>query len=161
MGATMKTMTTYPSEGYLSDATDFTEMVKKGLPSVRFPGMADYTVECPKCHGYGGWNLRLNAYPGTCSCEHEWHQHTRHASGAQKCKYPGCGCADFESTRTPEQRHFRAFCFQCHGWGWVQPGLDADCLHEFKEIAPDQPWRCWHTYKCEKCGKTKSVDSSD
>lgn len=114
---------------YLPDATDFTDMVKKELPGSTYPSMSDYTIECPKCHGYGGWNLKLNAYgkPGDA----------------------------------PNMRHFRAFCSQCWGWGWVEPGLNADCLHEFKEIAPDQPWRCWHTIECVKCGHKRSYDSSD
>jgi len=62
----------------------------------------------------------------------------------------------------PAQRHFRAFCRQCWSWGWVKTeSTDSSCVHEFKEIAPDQPWRCWHTIKCTKCGETRSYDSSD
>jgi hypothetical protein len=63
---------------------------------------------------------------------------------------------------TPEQRHFRASCGQCWGWGWVETAsLDATCVHDYVGIAPDQPWRCWHTIQCTKCGATKSYDSSD
>ena len=58
-------------------------------------------------------------------------------------------------------RHFQAFCRQCWGWGWVEPGTDATCVHTFVEIAPDQPWRCWHTIRCTTCGETRSYDSSD
>jgi len=58
-------------------------------------------------------------------------------------------------------KHFQQAC-QCNGWGWVEAGSpDATCIHDMKEIAPDQPWRCWHTYKCQKCGHTVSHDSSD
>lgn len=113
---------------YLPDATDFTDMIIQLPPHERFASMAgDYTL-CPKCHGYGGWNLRLNAYRG----------------------------------ETPDQRHFRASCGQCWGWGWVaREGPDATCVHEYREIEPDQPWRCWHTIQCTKCGRTRSYDSSD
>lgn len=34
------------------------------------------------------------------------------------------------------------------------------CYHDYKEIAPSQPWACWHTEKCTKCGHTWSYDSS-
>lgn len=57
-------------------------------------------------------------------------------------------------------KHFRAFCRQCWGWGWAK-GADATCIHDYKEIAPDQPFRCWHTIRCTKCGETKSYSSDD
>lgn len=103
---------------YLPDATDFTDMEKRPV--------RDGHVECPKCHGYGGWNLLLNEYRGD----------------------------------TPAQRHFRSSCGQCWGWGDVK-GLDATCIHEYKQIAPDQPFRCWHTIQCTKCGTTKSYSNDD
>lgn len=112
---------------YLPDATDFTDMEVRPHPGTQYTDMQTYTV-CPRCHGYGGWNLRVNAYgkPGD----------------------------------PPNMRHFRASCSQCWGWGYV-PEADAACLHDYKEIAPDQPWRCWHTIQCTKCGRTRSYDSSD
>lgn len=59
-------------------------------------------------------------------------------------------------------RHFQAFCRQCWGWGWVKAdSKDVKCVHTFKEIAPDQPYRCWHTIQCANCGETRSYDSSD
>lgn len=33
------------------------------------------------------------------------------------------------------------------------------CIHSYKEIG--SPGRCLHTYKCEKCGHSYTVDSSD
>lgn len=57
-------------------------------------------------------------------------------------------------------KHFKAFCGQCWGWGWVK-GTDATCLHDFKAIAPAQPFRCYHTDQCQKCGRTRSYSSDD
>lgn len=115
---------------YLPDATDFTDMTMRLKPDQLFPNSLQGRdwVECPKCRGYGGWNLRLNAYRGD----------------------------------TPERRHFRASCGQCWGWGWVeQDGPDANCIHDYREIKPDQPWRCWHTIKCKRCDRKRSYDTSD
>lgn len=100
-------------------------------------------VQCPACHGYGGWNLRLNAYP--------LHQHGD----------------------TPENRHnfshFRASCSQCSGSGWTTPE-NATCIHDYarkltfaqcRERGIYHAGRCWHVYECTKCGATTSQDSSD
>lgn len=90
------------------------------------------SVECPKCHGYGRWHLRLNAY--------------------------GSG------------RHFDASCSQCNGWGFVDAdSTDATCIHNDKELSQQEcrdldigHWgMCWHVYCCTKCGRIRSVDSSD
>lgn len=108
---------------FLPDATNFVGMTAKPDPATLYPDKAGH-VPCPKCHGYGGWNLTLNAYG------------------------PG--------------KHFQASCSQCWGWGWVKAGTsDVTCLHSFKEIAPDQPFRCWHTIRCEACGETRSYSSDD
>lgn len=53
---------------------------------------------------------------------------------------------------------FKASCSQCWGWGWVYE-VDAHCIHDFKEIEPDEPWRCWHTIQCTKCGRKRSYSS--
>ena len=59
-------------------------------------------------------------------------------------------------------KHFQASCGQCWGWGWVDGASpDATCLHDFVGIAPDQPWRSWHTIRCTLCGKTRSYSSDD
>jgi len=91
------------------------------------PDHADHL--CPVCQGYGGWNLRLNAYG------------------------PG--------------RHFKAFCSQCNGWGWVKE--EDLCVHDMVELSQDQcrklgiaHWgNLWHVYRCTKCGRVRSYDSSD
>ena len=119
---------------FLPDATDFTDMEVKVRPDLRTDGAqraGDFTP-CPLCRGYGGWNLRLNAYPA----------------------HPG------QAPRTPEQRHFRALCRQCWGWGWVE-AKDATCIHAFREVKPDQPFRCWHMIRCTACGETRSYSSDD
>ena len=118
---------------FLPDATDFTDMPVKVRPDLRTDGarMPGTFVLCPKCHGHGGWNLTLHAYSPA----------------------PG--------DPSGKRRHFQAFCSQCWGWGWVAAGSrDATCVHTFAEVAPDQPWRCWHTIRCTACGEKKSYDSS-
>jgi len=35
------------------------------------------------------------------------------------------------------------------------------CEHSFEELPNHTGWRCYHTYKCQICGHTYSVDSSD
>ena len=57
-------------------------------------------------------------------------------------------------------RHFQGMCGQCWGWGWVS-GPDATCVHVWKGIAPDQPFRCWHTEQCTRCNVTRSYSSDD
>lgn len=59
-------------------------------------------------------------------------------------------------------KHFQGACSQCWSWGWVAPdSTDTTCLHTFKEIAPDQPFRCWHTVQCTQCGTKRSYSSDD
>jgi hypothetical protein len=73
--------------------------------------------------------------------------------------------------------HFQAHCVQCHGWGYVPEGLDATCVHEYKEVGfrDRAKWEkrfpqlkgkwdsgnCIHNNVCEKCGRLYIVDSSD
>lgn len=89
--------------GYLdpshADAfVDFPEKLAK--PDVR-PDAA----ECPVCKGYGGWNLKLNAYP----------------------------LHDYEDTPANRHRyaHFLASCSQCQGYGWT---TDLACSHRFEQV---------------------------
>lgn len=87
---------------------------------------------CPKCHGFGGWNLTLNAYP---------------LHGKED---------------TPENRHnfshFRSSCGTCGGWGYVH--TDMNCPgHEWK--FEKNLGRCYNRYKCKVCGIMQDVDSSD
>ena len=59
-------------------------------------------------------------------------------------------------------QHFQAFCRQCWGWGWVEKDSPSvTCIHKFVEIAPDQPFRCWHTIRCTECGEKRSYSSDD
>jgi hypothetical protein len=59
-------------------------------------------------------------------------------------------------------------CSQCVGWGYVRPGLDATCIHEWKELTQAaakslgiyHAGMCYHVYICTECGKIKSEDSS-
>jgi hypothetical protein len=119
----------------LERATNFQDLeVKDKSQFAKTRGVAvTDVVECPLCHGYGGWNIRLDAYG------------------------PG--------------RHFKAMCYQCSGWGWVDGNtIDAYCVHQFREIdhrgARKLGMKVWgtrrtdHYYVCEGCGKTKYVDSS-
>jgi hypothetical protein len=59
-------------------------------------------------------------------------------------------------------RHFQAHCGQCNGYGWVEAGtVDATCLHDWHPTTPSQPFRCWHTDLCSRCGATHSYSSDD
>lgn len=61
-------------------------------PPLEQPSYFPKSKLCPVCHGHGGWNLRVNAYP----------LHGR------------------ENTQENRQRtHFQAHCVQCHGYGWT------------------------------------------
>lgn len=67
------------------------------------------------------------------------------------------------------KRDFNCQCNQCNGWGYVKPGLDATCVHDWKELSQAQcreksithHGMCWHVYECTKCGRTMAQDSSD
>lgn len=51
----------------------------------------------------------------------------------------------------------QAFCGQCESWGWVSE-LDKWCVHDFAE----QGGRgSTHVYRCRKCPRLRSTDSSD
>lgn len=96
------------------------------------PKPGEDAVLCPKCKGHGYWNLKLHAF----------------------APLPG----DPHSRR----QHFKASCAQCWGWGWVRAtSRDAICLHDFVEIKPDQPFRGFHTLKCQVCGKKRSYSTDD
>jgi hypothetical protein len=98
-----------------------------------FPKTQDPHV-CPKCKGYGGHNLEVNAYPLREGMED-----------------------------TPENRHkychFRSACNQCVGWGYVTDKRDAECVHE-SGPGTRTNFNCVTNYCCTKCGKAWSVDSS-
>lgn len=55
-------------------------------------------------------------------------------------------------------RHFRAHCDQCSGYGWTRPE-NAKCVHEWKFVA--NLGRCYNQYQCTKCGMKQNVDSGD
>ena len=86
---------------------------------------------CPRCHGHGGWNIRMHA-----------HQ--------VPPKYPD----------TPENRHrfahFQAACTNCNGWGHV-PEAQGDHAHRWVTLR----WTSSvHTQQCEDCGTLWEVDTS-
>jgi DnaJ-class molecular chaperone len=91
------------------------------------------TKECPRCKGFGGWNLQINSY-----------------------KMPA------NTADTPENRHkfvhFRAMCSHCNGWGYVSPNETCPG-HEWtfeKNLG-----RCYNRYRCTVCGAQSDVDSGD
>lgn len=59
---TIATTKSTPSDGsYFYDAMNFDDIPIQTMP---YPS-TEPLVTCPKCHGHGYWNLRLNAYgPG-------------------------------------------------------------------------------------------------
>ena len=95
-------------------------------------GMSDHTEECTKCKGYGGWNLRLNAYPL------------------------------HDKENTPDNRHkfshFRASCDHCNGYGYVKP---EDATHVHQWVFVRNEGNCLNRNECEVCKKQWLIDSSD
>ena len=93
----------------------------------------DRTKECPVCKGFGGWNLRVNAYsmpPGYADTAENRHQ----------------------------QVHFRTMCGHCNGNGYVTP--EESCKgHKWSFLK--NLGNCYNRYKCVHCVKTEDVDSSD
>jgi hypothetical protein len=59
-------------------------------------------------------------------------------------------------------KHFRASCYQCYGWGYVEAGSkSATCIHEFKEVSRPAGNRSGiHVDRCDKCGHEQSRDTS-
>jgi hypothetical protein len=88
---------------------------------------------CPKCNGWGGHNLRINAYPLRA------------------------GLSDTAENRH-RYRHFRCQCDQCFGWGRVTAS-DAECIHEWQ--MGRNLGRCLSEWVCVKCQAIRVVDSSD
>ncbi len=99
-----------------------------------FPGKLPVEAgrkECPKCQGYGGWNLKVFAYP--------LHQH----ENTQENRHNFC--------------HFRSGCSNCNSWGSVPESQT--CVHEWKETG--RVGHCLHLWVCELCKQSRLVDSSD
>lgn len=92
----------------------------------------DLTKLCPTCKGYGGWNLRLNAYP----------LHDREDTAENRHKFS----------------HFRASCSHCNGWGYVHQTENCPG-HEWKHVR--NTGNCLNLYRCTVCGKEWEIDSSD
>ena len=123
------------------EATDPGAFTDRARKSAR-PGYG-YTARCPLCKGYGGWNLKLNAYRLPAG------QRNTKANRAAYC-------------------HFSCCCSQCNGWGWVHPSNVA-CVHEWQEVSAAKAaelgvphfGNCYHVYVCTKgCGRTRATDSS-
>ena len=96
--------------------------------------LLDGEKACPLCYGYGGWNLRINAYP------------LRSYKNTRKNRHLHC--------------HFRQICYHCHGHGKV-PILQKCDGHNWQFLKNHPTWRCYTYYKCSKCGEIWEVDSSD
>lgn len=120
---------------YLDPKTDDHALVFQDYPKAEmFEWMnpANY-VECPRCFGHGGWNLRVNAYP------------LRDRPDTPEARHRHC--------------HFRMSCGNCNGYGYVRVGSkDASCLHEWGNSYT--VGNCLHEYTCIKCGSKRVVDSS-
>ena len=113
------------------ESTD--ELAFVDFPSKKEPQPEQGLTEvCPKCMGYGGWNLKLNA------CPLHFHEDT------------------------PENRHnfshFRQSCYHCSGWGWVREE-DANHVHDWKFV--ENLGNCLNLHECSICGKKWQIGSSD
>jgi len=117
----------------------FKDMEKKSRPDLRFPGKIGNWVECGRCQGHGGWNLKLHAYK-------------RQRNGAD------IGC-----------EHFQTACGSCWGWGWVPKGQCLhkwggkweDSIAAKNGMTRPKLFRCESIWVCVKCGEHRVVDSSD
>ncbi len=52
-----------------------------------------------------------------------------------------------------------AGCMQCNGFGTVT-GIDATCVHDYVRFYPNGYKMHEESFKCSKCGRTKTYDSS-
>ena len=107
----------------------FLDKVKKEIPTKYYPQL---TQECPQCHGYGGWNLKLNAYGEgkhfQCFCT--------------QCN--GWGYVDpFSTDATCIHTTKELTQAECRKRGITHHGM------------------CWHVTECIHCGKISAYDSSD
>ena len=83
-----------------------------------------------------------------------------------KCK--GHGLYNITLNAYGPKKHFQGCCSQCNGWGWVEKE-NAECIHAWQEMSSGECktqgilhyGKCWHQYKCSKCGTLTSTDSSD
>ena len=113
----------------IDDPNAFFEMEKKD--KAEYEKHHGEGVECPKCHGYGGWRLRLNAYgPGvhfnaSCFQCNGWGYVNKHGEDAY------CVHEYKEISQT-----------ECCELGIQHFGM------------------CWHVTRCVKCGRVTSYDSS-
>ena len=104
--------------------------IEKKTPPVHYP-VTD-PVECPKCHGHGKWNLKLDAY-GTG-------KHFQASCG--QCN--GWGYVQRGSKDETCIHEFRE--------------LSQD---EARKAGVAHYGMCWHVYECNHCGKHVAQDSSD
>lgn len=89
-------------------------------------------VECPVCHGFGMWNLRLDAYgPG---------------------KHFQCSCFQCNGWGYVERNSKDASCIHEYRELTQQESRDKGITHF---------GRCYHVYECKKCGNYTATDSSD
>lgn len=91
----------------------------------------DWTVHCPKCQGYGGWNLTLNAYG---SGKH-------FQAGCDQCV--GWGWVHPDNAKCVHDYRKELSQDECKKRGISHFGM------------------CWHVVECTKCGKISAYDSSD
>lgn len=63
----------------------------------------------------------------------------------------------YKNGLTPEQRHFRACCSTCYGWGYTDN--PTQCVHQWEW--EKNTGKCLNLYRCTVCGGTAEWDSSD
>ena len=93
--------------------------------------LTDHVV-CPRCRGYGGWNLAINQYS----------LHGREDTAENRVRYS----------------HFGCMCNHCNGAGYVDKWVTCPG-HEWK--IQKNLGRCYNRYVCTVCSVTQDVDSSD
>ena len=122
---------------YLPDAMCFYDMPKKseGEEKERFEEVWGKSVECPVCHGYGGWRLTLFAYKNNGQFPH-------FSASCSQCNGWGVVEAGGKDVDCIHER--RELSYQ-----------------ECRERGIDHWGMCYHVYECKKCGNITAQDSSD
>jgi hypothetical protein len=128
----------YDESGYFTPdhPEAFLDMVKLDRPIQWHP---ELDTECPVCHGYGGWNLKVRCYP------------LREGQSAHFAHFR-CHCTQCQSW----------------GWVQAGPDTSCIHefsrelgLAECRARGLYHAGRCWHVMQCVRCGATRSYDSSD
>jgi len=117
---------------YLEDGTNFDGMEKQSQEEYD-KHFRHRSVPCPACKGYGGWNLRLDAYG--------------------KGRHFQCGCSQCNGWGYVAEGSPDHLCLHT---------MKELSYEEARKRGINHYGRCYHVYECTKgCGTIRGYDSSD